>query len=370
MGLLILLMRCFPCMARSKVLHAITDDESVMVDVESVQISDEDATGKSTDTFGGGFLPIQRDPTQFRVRVIDIWCLGITIVIGGQYFSWNEGLTAGFGSYAVATALIATGYVCLCFSMAELSSTLPFAGGGYGLARVTLGYYMGFLIGICEVIEYIVYVAFSVYTLGDMITEVTGMDPALAPLVWLAFYVSAVSVYVRGGRLFWRINMGLALTSIAVVLIYCLGSLKFVDFRYVQFVTWDTTGMGDPSTSATIAVNSGSSGSSSSGSSGSSGSDSGSTGNPWFVGGMAEFMHVLPLPAWFYVGVESLNFACTDISEVREGQMIEDRWQIALYCSVLLCGGVCCWPSLALQPPLHNSTPPLPVHPFHMPTHR
>jgi amino acid transporter len=310
-------------MARSKVLHAITDDESVMIDEESVQISDEDATGKnSTDTTArGGFLPLQRDPTQFRVRIIDIWCLGITIVIGGQYFSWNEGLTAGFGSYAVASALIATGYVCLCFSMAELSSTLPFAGGGYGLARVTLGYYMGFLIGICEVIEYIVYVAFSVYTLGDMITEVTGMDPALAPLVWLAFYVSAVSVYVRGGRLFWRINMALALTSIGVVLIYCLGSLKFADFRYAQFVTWDTAGMGDPSSSATGTDSSGSSSVSSSGSS--SGSSGSSKGSPWFVGGMAEFMHVLPLPAWFYVGVESLNFACTDISEVREGQMAD-----------------------------------------------
>lgn len=27
--------------------------------------------------------------------IFDIWALGITIVIGGQYFAWNEGLSAG-----------------------------------------------------------------------------------------------------------------------------------------------------------------------------------------------------------------------------------------------------------------------------------
>ena len=263
-------MRCFPCMARSRVLHAITDDESVMIDEESVHMSDGDLTRKnSTDTLPTGSVSLPRDSTQWRVRIIDIWCLGITIVIGGQYFSWNAGLSAGFGSYAVATLLIATAYICLVFSMAELSSTLPFAGGGYGLARVTLGYYMGFLIGICEVIEYIVYVSFSVNELGFMVTEVSGMDSKLAPLVWLAFYVSAVSVYIQGGKLFWRINMFLALTSISVVLIYCLGSLKFVNFRYAQNV------MAGPMSGAESSSGAGSSGS---GGGGNGGSGSGSSG--------------------------------------------------------------------------------------------
>jgi ethanolamine permease len=49
-------------------------------------------------------------------------------VIGGQYFAWNYGLSAGFGSFAIATFFIATGYLCLCLCIAELSSGLPFAG--------------------------------------------------------------------------------------------------------------------------------------------------------------------------------------------------------------------------------------------------
>ena len=33
-------------------------------------------------------------------------CIGITIVIGGQYFAWNLGLTVGFGSFVLATFFI------------------------------------------------------------------------------------------------------------------------------------------------------------------------------------------------------------------------------------------------------------------------
>ena len=64
----------------------------------------------------------------YKTRVIDVWALGITIVIGGQYFSWNEGLQSGFGSYAIGTVLIGLAYICLCFCTSELSSTFPFAG--------------------------------------------------------------------------------------------------------------------------------------------------------------------------------------------------------------------------------------------------
>jgi amino acid permease len=65
---------------------------------------------------------------RWKITSIDVWALGITIVIGGQYFSWNAGLTAGFGSFAIAMSLTGCAYICLCLCVAELSGTLPFAG--------------------------------------------------------------------------------------------------------------------------------------------------------------------------------------------------------------------------------------------------
>ena len=63
-----------------------------------------------------------------QLNVYDMWALGITIVIGGQYFAWNAALSGGFGSFFVATGLIAIAYLCLSLCIAELSSGLPFAG--------------------------------------------------------------------------------------------------------------------------------------------------------------------------------------------------------------------------------------------------
>ncbi|KAL4158533.1 hypothetical protein PRNP1_004309 [Phytophthora ramorum] len=61
--------------------------------------------------------------------------LGITIVIGGQYFCWNAGIASGFFSFLAAFFLIASAYTTLCCCTAEITGALPFAGGSYGLAR-------------------------------------------------------------------------------------------------------------------------------------------------------------------------------------------------------------------------------------------
>jgi amino acid transporter len=67
-----------------------------------------------------------------RVRdasALDLYALGLTIVIGGQYFGWNKGLFAGFGNMVVGMFLMAIAYLCLCLCTSELTSAIPFAGG-------------------------------------------------------------------------------------------------------------------------------------------------------------------------------------------------------------------------------------------------
>jgi amino acid transporter len=218
-------------------------------------------------------------PVKYGITKWDIWALGITIVIGGQYFSWNAGLTAGVGTYTIALSLIAAAYICLCFCTSEITSALPFAGGAYGLARCSLGFYPGFLIGCSETIEYIFYVASATVTLGIMITD---MYPDLAgyePFIWLAFYASALFIHIFGGLNFWRFNMSIAVLSIIIVIIFVLGSIPYVNIpENAQYAGKEK----------------------------------------WFIGGFSEFLHVLPFAAWFFVGVESLNMACVDIDEPKK----------------------------------------------------
>ena len=61
-----------------------------------------------------------------------LWALGVGAVISGDYFGWNYGLaTGGFWGLAIATVVMAAMYVCMVYSIAELSAALPYAGGFY-----------------------------------------------------------------------------------------------------------------------------------------------------------------------------------------------------------------------------------------------
>ena len=162
------------------------------------------------------------------------------------------------------------------------------------------------MVGCSEIIEYILYTADTCLTLGALVVRVTEMDSKYEPLVWLAFYVSAVSVYCIGGKVFWRVSKTLAFLSITILLIFCFGSFKFVDFKFAEYVGYsmDKDGIKSPLLVSGVAC------------------DEMTLVNTyylrrsWFLGGVTEFMRVLPIAGWFYVGIESLNFAAKDISNV------------------------------------------------------
>ena len=65
--------------------------------------------------------------------------LGVSYVVSGDYSGWNFGLgEGGFGGLAIAAVIIAAMYFALVLGMAELSSALPAAGGGYTLSLINL----------------------------------------------------------------------------------------------------------------------------------------------------------------------------------------------------------------------------------------
>ena len=81
--------------------------------------------------------------------------LGVGYVISGDYSGWNFGLgQGGFGGLAIAAVIIAGMYLALVLGMAEMSSALPAAGGGYTFARRALGPWGGFATGTAILIEY------------------------------------------------------------------------------------------------------------------------------------------------------------------------------------------------------------------------
>ncbi|MFC7467225.1 amino acid permease [Actinomadura keratinilytica] len=69
----------------------------------------------------------------------------------------------------MAMVLMGIMYGCMVFSLAELSSVLPTAGGGYGFARRALGPWGGFLTGTAILIEYVLAPAAISIFIGDYV---------------------------------------------------------------------------------------------------------------------------------------------------------------------------------------------------------
>lgn len=124
--------------------------------------------------------------------------------------------------------------------------------------------------------QYIMYVATSAVALGSMVSMLVPTMQGYEPVVWLIFYMTSLIVHIKGGHVFWHFTSFLGIISLLILVIYCLGSLPWVNIEMHAPLR-----------------------------------------GRWFVGGMSEFMYVLPLTAWFYVGVECLNLACNDTTDPK-----------------------------------------------------
>lgn len=122
--------------------------------------------------------------------------LGVAYVISGDYAGWNFGLAqGGWGGMFIAGLLMATMYLCMCFSLAELSSMIPTAGGGYGFTRTAFGPWGGFLTGTAILIEYAIAPAAIACFIGAYCESLFGVG---GWVIYLSFYVVFIGIHVLG----------------------------------------------------------------------------------------------------------------------------------------------------------------------------
>jgi ethanolamine permease len=145
-----------------------------------------------------------------------LWAMGVGAVISGDFAGWNAGLpVAGFWGFVLATLVVAAMYVCMVFSIAELTAALPFAGGFFSFARHALGPFGGFVCGMTDVIEYVLSPAVIVYFIAGYLAPVFPGVPA--PVWWIVFYVAFVGVNIWGVEITFRVGLLVTLIAIAVL---------------------------------------------------------------------------------------------------------------------------------------------------------
>ena len=139
--------------------------------------------------------------------------LGVAYVISGDFAGWNFGLAqGGWGGLLIATVLMATMYTAMVLALAELSSTIPTAGGGYGFARRAMGPWGGCLTGTAILIEYAIAPAAIATFIGGYVEALIGFGGIV---VYLFFYLVFIGIHLYGvGE---ALKLMFAITAIAVV---------------------------------------------------------------------------------------------------------------------------------------------------------
>lgn len=211
-----------------------------------------------------------------------LWALGVGAVISGNFFGWNFGLASGgFWGLTIATLLMAVMYVCMVYSIAELSAALPHAGGFYSFTRNAFGPLGGFICGVTDTIEYVITPAVIVVGIGGYLS---ALMPAVPVYVWwLLSYGVFVAINIYGVELTLKVGLVITLLAMAVLIVF--------------FVSAPVSGAFQPSLLFNVPADPGQSAT-------------------WLPKGWYGVFAALPFAIWFYLAIEQLPLAAEETHDV------------------------------------------------------
>ena len=153
--------------------------------------------------------------------------LGVAYVISGDFAGWNFGLAeGGWGGLLIATLLMGTMYATMVFALAELSSTIPTAGGGYGFARRAMGPWGGFLTGTAILIEYAIAPAAIATFIGGYVESLIGFG---GWPVYLLFYLVFVGIHLYGVGEALKVMFVITAIAVVALVVFVVGMIPLFD---------------------------------------------------------------------------------------------------------------------------------------------
>src|SRR5205807_6079314 len=147
---------------------------------------------------------LQEHALKKPLRVLDVWALGVGVVITGEYFGWNLGLRDnGPVAMLVASLIVCLLYLTWVLVLSELSVALPFAGGPLAYGRRAVDPSLGFVMGWSMFLEcQFATIATALATGGYIAFLVDPKHPSETVAVWSALFTVVVFfvLHVQGVR--------------------------------------------------------------------------------------------------------------------------------------------------------------------------
>lgn len=171
----------------------------------------------------------------------DVLSFGICVTMGNIFIAWGSGFRQGYWEFFFATALSSSCFLCLFFCIAEVVSIVPFGGGTYALARITVGPYIGFLVGACESVGNIIFTLVAMMPLGSGITYMFGGNPKYEPVYWLLLYLLMIATEFAGRKFYFNFLRCIAVLSLSIITLYVIVSAQNIDTsKYIPSLEQNT----------------------------------------------------------------------------------------------------------------------------------
>ncbi|MFD0114727.1 ethanolamine permease [Streptomyces sp. NPDC059753] len=224
--------------------------------------------------------------------------LGVAYVVSGDYSGWNFGLAqGGFGGLGIAMVLMGVMYACMVFSLAELSSVLPTAGGGYGFARRALGPWGGFLTGTAILIEYVLAPAAISIFIGDYVESLGLFGLTSGWPVHLACFLVFIGIHLWGVGEALRFSFVVTGIAVAALLVFAVAAFTGFDASKLNDIPVDTGAFGA---------------------------------NSWLPMGLLGIWAAFPFGMWFFLGVEGVPLAAEETKDPARTLPRAIRWSMAI----------------------------------------
>jgi ethanolamine permease len=209
----------------------------------------------------------------------DLLSFGVCVVAVNIVFGWPVALARGFWPTFFGNIFTSLLFICLHLCIGEMISILPFSGGSYGFARVTVGPYIGFLVGCYESISNIVYSFTGMIPLAKYFTYIIDGDPRYEPVYWIVLYVLILINEYSGRVYYFRMLRTAAFLSVVVYVLYIFVSIPNIDTK--RYIPTDSL-------------------------------------QHSFPGGVFDLLGALPFTAFFFVGMEMMPLVSDEMKNPRE----------------------------------------------------
>lgn len=171
--------------------------------------------------------------------------LGVSYVVSGDFSGWNFGLAhGGFGGLLIAVVMIAAMYFCMVLGLAELSSALPAAGGGYTFARRALGPWGGFATGTAILIEYSIAPAAIATFIGGYVESLGLFGIHKGWWIYLAAFIIFIGIHLAGVGEALRLMFVITAIALLGLVIFAVSAIGSFDVANLTDIAPDAAAAG------------------------------------------------------------------------------------------------------------------------------